>query len=193
MDEQKKAMERAKLVAKVIKEGGKKGVEIEGVADMGGLKFFVTNVDTPEGDMDLLTECMNAMNAKVDEGAEERKGGSGAIGKLIFSCDAEKLLACAYVPTPLAADINVLEWLNDVLSKYSGKILCAEPEVEGGFMAKGYVDVNAEAGVFPLKIRDPALKIAIQYLIGKGQFPDDDDDEEEEEAMGDDFFDTLDC
>merc|ERR1719264_1858548 len=40
----------AKKLKKVIKEGGKRGVEIEGAADMGGLQFFCTSVDEPEGD-----------------------------------------------------------------------------------------------------------------------------------------------
>merc|ERR1719162_2044196 len=34
---------------KVSKEGGKRGVEIEGAADMGGLQFFCTSVDEPAG------------------------------------------------------------------------------------------------------------------------------------------------
>lgn len=161
---------------------------------MGGLKFFVTNVETPEGDMGLLGECMKAMNAKVDEGAEERKGGSGHVGKMIFSCDASKLLALAYVPDALAAECSVLDWLNEVLAPYEGKIMACSTKAEGGYIAKGYVEADQEKGVFPLKIRDQALKAAIQYLISKGLFPDDDDedDESEEEAMGDDFFDTLD-
>merc|ERR1712127_519391 len=52
----------AKKLKRVLKEGGKRGVEIEGAADMGGLQFFSTSVDEPEGDLDLLVESMNAMN-----------------------------------------------------------------------------------------------------------------------------------
>merc|ERR1711972_430277 len=71
----------AKKLKKVIKEGGKRGVEIEGAADMGGLQFFCTSVDEPEGSTDLLKESVAAMNAKSDPTEEERKGGSGHIGK----------------------------------------------------------------------------------------------------------------
>eukprot|EP00967_Tisochrysis_lutea_P142004 scaffold261729_cov29-Tisochrysis_lutea.AAC.2 len=46
----KEEKERAKLVAKVVKEGGKKGVEIEGAADMGGLEFFCTTIESPDGE-----------------------------------------------------------------------------------------------------------------------------------------------
>merc|ERR1719235_765185 len=66
-----------KKMAKIVKEGGKRGVEIEGAADMGGLQFFCTMMgDKMEGDLDLLIESMKAMNAKSDPSEEERKGGA---------------------------------------------------------------------------------------------------------------------
>merc|ERR1719445_2134515 len=79
------AVDPAKVLKKVIKEGGKRGVEIEGAADMGGLQFFCTSVDEPQGSTDLLMESAKAMNAKSDPTEEERKGGSGHIGKMVFS------------------------------------------------------------------------------------------------------------
>merc|ERR1712118_163617 len=92
--EEKEAARKAQL-KKCIKEGGKRGVEIEGAADMGGLQFFCCAVDLPEGDLELTTECMNAMNAKSDPTEEERKGGSGHIGKMIFSAGAKQLAIVA--------------------------------------------------------------------------------------------------
>merc|ERR1712084_7573 len=86
---------RADKLKKVIKEGGKRGVEIEGAADMGGLQFFCTSVDLPEGDLDMLVESMTAMNAKSDPTEEERKGGSGHIGKMVFSAGTEQLAVVA--------------------------------------------------------------------------------------------------
>merc|ERR1712032_1141322 len=77
--------EKKKKMKKVVKEGGKRGVEIEGAADMGGLQFFCTSVDEPDGDLELLEECMKSMNAKSDPTEEERKGGSGHVGKMLFS------------------------------------------------------------------------------------------------------------
>ena len=73
-----------KKLKKVIKEGGKRGVEIEGAADMGGLAYFCTKVDEPEGDMDLLLESVKAMNAVPDPEDEERKGCSRHIGKMVL-------------------------------------------------------------------------------------------------------------
>ena len=61
---------------------GKKGVEIEGASDMGGLDFFCTTIETPDGDTDLLLLAMEAMNAQPDAGDEERKGCSGHVTTL---------------------------------------------------------------------------------------------------------------
>merc|ERR1712125_198380 len=69
----------AKKLKKVLKEGGKRGVEIEGAADMGGLQFFSTSVDEPDGDLDLLLKSMEAMNQKCGPTEEERRGGSGHV------------------------------------------------------------------------------------------------------------------
>merc|ERR1719160_58388 len=84
-EEAPKPVDPAKKKKAVLKEGGKRGVEIEGAADMGGLQFFCTSVDEPEGDCELLDMCVTAMNQKSDPTEEERKGGSGHIGKMVFS------------------------------------------------------------------------------------------------------------
>merc|ERR1712039_812822 len=110
----------AKKLKKVVKEGGKRGVEIEGAADMGGLQFFCTSVDEPEGDVSLLVESAKAMNAKSDPTEEERKGGSGHIGKMVFSAGTEQLAILAYVPEEKQADLVGEEWLNKALSQYAG-------------------------------------------------------------------------
>merc|ERR1712003_315994 len=106
---------RKALKKKVIKEGGKRGVEIEGAADMGGLQFFCTAVDLPDGDLELLLESMKAMNQKSDPTEEERKGGSGHIGKMIFSAGPEQLAVVAYVPEEKQSQCKCEEWLQTVL------------------------------------------------------------------------------
>merc|ERR1711896_14259 len=113
---------------KVLKEGGKRGVEIEGAADMGGLQFFCTSVDEPEGDLALLEECVSSMNAKSDPTEEERKGGSGHIGKMVFSAGIEQLSICAYVPEDKQGELSCKEWLEKVLSLFSGKLVSDKPD-----------------------------------------------------------------
>merc|ERR1712003_80143 len=120
--EEDPAKKRADLLKKVKKEGGKRGVEIEGAADMGGLQFFCSSVDLPEGDMELLVESMKAMNAKSDPTEEERKGGSGHIGKMIFSAGTEQLAVVAYVPEAKQKELDCAEWIKKVLDSQAGKV-----------------------------------------------------------------------
>ena len=55
-----------KVVAKAFKEGGKKGVEIEGAADTSGLTCFCTRMQSSDGDIKLLEAAMEGMNAVPD-------------------------------------------------------------------------------------------------------------------------------
>merc|ERR1719150_845441 len=119
--DEKPAEDPAKKLKKVVKEGGKRGVEIEGAADMGGLQFFCTSVDEPEGDMELLEQSMVAMNAKSDPTEEERKGGSGHIGKMVFSAGGEQLAIVAYVPEDKIDKCDSKEWLETVLKTTPSK------------------------------------------------------------------------
>merc|ERR1712054_70676 len=107
-----------KKMKKVIKEGGKRGVEIEGAADMGGLQFFSTSVDEPQGDLEMLVESLKAMNAKPIPGEEERKGCSGHIGKMIFSAGVEQLAVIAYVPEEKIKDLECKDWIQTVLNLF---------------------------------------------------------------------------
>jgi lysyl-tRNA synthetase class 2 len=174
---------RKKKLKAVIKEGGKRGVEIEGAADMGGLQFFCTSVDEPEGDMELLQETMKAMNAQPTPGEEERKGCSGHIGKMIFSCGVEQLAVIAYVPDEKVQALECKDWLQTVLNLFGGEVLSASPG-----LCTGVVRANSDKGVFPLKIREPMILEANNYLRKKGLFPEDNSDDDDEMVFGDDDF-----
>jgi len=176
--------ERKALLKKVTKEGGKRGVEIEGAADMGGLQFFCTAVEFPAGDEELLAASMKAMNAKSDPTEEERKGGSGHIGKMIFSAGDTQLAVAAYVPEEKQGDLSCEEWLQSVLSKQPGfKVTSTAKDV-----CIGVVPADADNGIFPLKIREGMLVDANNFLRSKGLFPDDDGDDDDEYVFGDDDF-----
>jgi len=177
------AEEKKKKMKKVIKEGGKRGVEIEGAADMGGLQFFCTSVDEPEGDMEMTLECVKAMNAKSDPTEEERKGGSGHIGKMVFSAGAERLALVAYVPEEKQGELECKEWLAKVLSLYSGTL-----ESEAKDYCSGAIATDGNKNIFPLKIRDSLILEANTFLRKKGLFPEDNDDDDDDMVFGDDDF-----
>jgi len=180
---EEKAEAKKKQLKKVLKEGGKRGVEIEGAADMGGLQFFCTSVDESSGDLEMILKCVEAMNEKSDPTEEERKGGSGAIGKMVFSAGADQLAICAYVPEEKQAALVCEEWLNKVLSMYSGT-----QTVTGKTYCCGFIATDGNKNIFPLKIRDGLILECNNFLRKLGLFPEDNGDSDDEMVFGDDDF-----
>jgi len=159
-----------KKMKKVIKEGGKKGVEIEGAADMGGLQFFITTVIEPEADLDMLVESMRAMNATSDPTEEERKGGSGKIGKTIFTCTDEALNVVSYVPVEHMEKCNATEWLTNTVTEIlrggndrvgdaaaMAKTLVKTADGKEKNFAKACIKKDGELALFPLKMKDACI------------------------------------
>ena len=94
---------------------------------MGGLEFFCTTIETPEGDVELLQMAMTAMNAQPDPEAEDRKGCSGHVGKMIFSTSVEQLAIVAYVPAAKKEKIDITEWVQSVLTAVGGTVMMRPP------------------------------------------------------------------
>jgi hypothetical protein len=153
---------------------------------MGGLQFFCTAVDEPEGDLEMLEKSMEAMNAKSDPSEEERKGGSGHIGKMIFSCAVEHLAVCAYVPEDKLGELSCKQWLEKVLALFGGSLTKESEQV-----CIGIVKANSDKGVFPLKIREPMILEANNFLRSKGLFPEDNGEDSDEMVFGDDDFPSM--
>merc|ERR1712190_624384 len=174
-----------KKMKKIMKEGGKRGVEIEGAADMGGVQFFCTSVDEPNGDVDMLYESMKAMNAKNDPSEEERKGGSGRIGKMIISKDQNdsKLAMVAYCPPGKQGILTADVWMKEMLAKLGG----GEFLFGDATTAKALLTNDPDKGLFVLKLKDSAITFSINYLKKKGLFPDGNDDDDDY-VFGDDDF-----
>jgi len=193
--EKEAAKARDKLIKAVIKEGGKKGVEIEGASDMGGLDFFCTTCETPEGDMELLQLVMTSMNAEPDPEAEDRKGCSGHVGKMIYSVNVEQLVMVAYVPADKLAKVDVSEWMDHVCAAVSGKVTkvaTAAVSPNGGMVVEAVVMGDPSKDKFPLKDKDSAMAAAFAFLRLKDAFPEDQSDDEDEVCFGDDAFDNID-
>lgn len=175
---------------KVKKEGGKRGVEIEGAADMGGLEFFSTALEEPNGDVTLLLKSLEAMNAKPIPGEEERKGCSGHIGKAIFSAGDEQLAVVTYLPPGWKADTSKHqqtttpeEWVKAIIANFGGEVQKCTASYGTAIIKK-----DDSKGVFPLKIRDPMILESNNFLRSKGLFPEDKDSDDDEYVFGDDDF-----
>jgi len=174
---------RKKQLKKVIKEGGKRGVEIEGAADMGGLQFFCTSVDEVTGDLEMIVESVKAMNNQPIPGDEERKGCSGHIGKMIFSAGTDQLAVAAYVPKEKQGELECDEWLAAVLALFKGEVI-----IKDKTLSTGRVKTDGNNNIFPLKIREPMLLEANNFLRKRGLFPEDKDSDDDDMVFGDDDF-----
>jgi len=198
---------RAKLVAKVEKEGGKKGVEVEGASDMGGLAFFCTYLMEPDGDLELTELGFNSMNAEPDPTQEERRGGAGHVGKMVFSAGQRTLAVLCNVPENRLVDtpdkdpekapmqaMHAGKWVNTVVDTMretvKGEIKIVE---EKDTFAKALIELNdadIEAGVAAIKLKDEAMKEAYKVLNEHNCFEDDGDESEviyHFEGEGDDY------
>jgi len=168
---------KAKLQKAIIKEGGKRGVEIEGASHLGGLDFFCTTIDLPAGDVSLLSMAMIAMNAAAEPGAEDRKGCSGHVGKMIFSAGVEQLALVAYVPAAKADKVDVAEWVQEVLTAVGGMVMMRPPEPadspNGGLTIEAVIKADPENGRSATKDKDLAMAAAFAFLRAKGAFPED--------------------
>lgn len=187
-DEPKPAPSRADIIKKVVKEGGKRGVEIEGVSDMGGLNFFCTAVEQPKGDLEFTEMSVDAMNADSDPTEEERRGGSKNVGKMIFS-DGEDLAIVCYVPEALQSKTTADVWMQNMLKtmgESSGYVAAKSNKTKAFALLK----CDKEKGRFSIKLKDTGIGAANAYLREHGLFPDDDDDEDDM-CFGDDDFPSM--
>ncbi len=141
---------------------------------------------------------MTAMNAPPDpDNAEERKGCSGHVGKMIFSAGTEQLAMVAYVPeAPLknGTKIDISEWCAAVCDAVGGNVHKPPAKAEspdGGLTVEMCVKADKDAGKFPLKDKDAAMAAAFAYLREKGAFPEDNSDSDDDPVYGDDAFDDI--
>ena len=67
--------------------------DVDVLLRQGGLEFFTTQIESAEGDLELLQAAMDAANKEVDPADEEAKGGSGEVGKVRQIIDFPESLA----------------------------------------------------------------------------------------------------
>eukprot|EP00049_Salpingoeca_infusionum_P005646 m.94864 g.94864 ORF g.94864 m.94864 type:complete len:181 (+) comp13032_c0_seq1:498-1040(+) len=166
-------MATEKQIKAALKEGGKKGQDIAGLADM-GCKFFHVTLENCIGSVELVEKAMEGANREVEEGAEDRKGGAGEVAKMLLSAGDEQLVAYCHVPESLKEQCNINEWVDRVVANMGEVEYLEKTETMIKFVAKK----NKELGQFPLKMRDEAINFGYAFLKEKMLVPDDDSDDD---------------
>jgi hypothetical protein len=172
----------------IKKEGGKKGSEIAGAADMGGMSFMNCSLDSMDlggktiGEVERMATALAEMNRPVDPEAEETKGGSEHVAKALFSYGSEKTGVVCYVPLEHQKTVTAEQWCGEIVGGLGGTVLPGATAE----LAKG--EIGGGPDRFPIKLKDEALSASIKFLVKVGVFPDKDDDSEDEMVFGDDDF-----
>eukprot|EP00043_Microstomoeca_roanoka_P005696 m.57370 g.57370 ORF g.57370 m.57370 type:complete len:796 (+) comp13076_c0_seq1:93-2480(+) len=166
--------DEGKLKKEALKEGGKKGQDLAGMYDMGGIKFYHVVMEKCEGRLDLLELALQGMNKEVEEGAEERKGGAGQLAKMLLSASVEQLAIICNVPACLT-DLTAKAWLTEAAQ---GMALEIVEEAEGGSVIKAVIKANPDKEAFPLKMRDAIVSVGFSILTKKGLVPDEESDDD---------------
>eukprot|EP00919_Chromeraceae_sp_WS-2016_P037710 GHVR01090037.1.p1 GENE.GHVR01090037.1~~GHVR01090037.1.p1 ORF type:complete len:175 (+),score=62.92 GHVR01090037.1:43-567(+) len=160
-----------KQIKASLKEGGKKGVDLSGINDMGGISFFTLSMESPDGNMDLLKKCMEGANLEVDEAAEDRKGGAGNIAKAFLSSGEQELSIIVDMPTCLADKIDKDEWMKVMLeAAKAGEVVEKTDRYTTAVIKK-------EGEIFPIKARDLCVAASFTFLRSKGVVPEPADDD----------------
>jgi len=150
-----------------------------GVSAMGGVCYFNVSVDEPAGDMDLLQHLLDGSNVKVDEAAEERKGGADDLGKAFLSAGETQLAIIFHVPKELAErkGVTMQEWMDALLAPVKGKGMQVVEQTEE--VAKVIVPANPDGDAFPLKMRDECTGCGFAFLRERGLIPADDSSDDD--------------
>lgn len=167
-----------------FKEGGKKGQDICGLRDMGGVSYFHLCLETPAGNLELLKHAMEGMNVVVAPDAEERKGGAGDIAKVLFTCDDDNLYYLMHVPENLEEKMGLQTWFDEINKEVGGE--CIE-KLEEQRMLVGHAKADQTNGKYTLKMRDAAVARGFAVLREK-QLVLADEDSDDEMVFGDDDF-----
>lgn len=172
----------AKKIKAVVKEGGKKGQDICGLNDMGGVSFFHLSLDSVGGDWEMMEHALTGFNAEVDPEAEDRKGGASKLGKMLFSYTNEKLIFLCHLPENLHEKVKINDWVNLILEATGGKVVS-----ESATVVKGEALADPDNGKYAIKMRDDAICKAYAWLCSQ-QLVLADDSDDDEMVYGDDDF-----
>ncbi len=148
-----------KEIKAAIKEGGKKGQDLAGMSDMGGISFFSVAMEKCLGEMSLLEKAIEGANKEVDPEGDDRKGGAGGIGKIFLSANDKRLALYAHVPKALHAKLPMKDWLAAGLQGFEPIVIEETEEIY-----KAEIPANADKEQFPLKMRDLFINQAFSIL-----------------------------
>jgi lysyl-tRNA synthetase class 2 len=165
------AFEKQKKAA--LKEGGKKGQDLEGMADMGGCSYFHVALEDCQGNHELVVLAMQGANKVVDPEGEDRRGGAGHVAKCFFSTSDSMLVCHLHLPE-IRTEMTLKEWVDETVKNLKeadgggAKVTVVSQDERTAVLE---IPADADSGIFPLKVRDYAINRGFDFLRAKQLVP----------------------
>lgn len=169
----KLSKEETKAIALSVKEGGKKGQDLCGMAAF-GVHFFCVSVESAGDSWDKMQNIMDGMNKEIDPEADDRKGGAHDLAKILFCAGPTKLMIYAHVPAELSDKAGLTEFLKAVGEPVGATYLDGASD----YFAKAEVMADPDNNKYPLKLKDAAIGAGFDWLKAKSLVLDDDSDDD---------------
>ena len=150
---------------KAIKAGAKKGKDMLGIHETGGMAFFVAHVPECQGDLEMLE---TATEAAATAAAPTE------LAMCLVSNSKEALVMSCVVPASGAESLGANEWLATATAGLGGEIV---KRTATTLLYRA--PANTEANLFPHKMQDTAMARSFELLRSKKLMVDEDDGEEE--------------
>jgi len=167
-----------------LKEGGKKGQDLAGMHDLGGMIFFTVCLEQCKGDWNLMQAAIDGANKVPDPDGDDRKGGAGELYKCFLSCDETE--DCKFIFHGPSAEfkkddvtLGLRQWADQMLSASSviGEVI---EWAEDGCSGRAIAKKNEEKQLFPLKQRDAAIGVSFDMLRERHLIPEEDSGSEQD-------------
>lgn len=174
----KKEEAAEKAFKAALKEGGKKGQDLAGMHDLGGMIFFTVCLEQCNGDWDLMQAAIDGANKIPDPDGDDRKGGAGELYKCFLSCDETE--DCKFIfhgpnneYNKDGVTLGLRQWADGMLndSMVGGEVI---EWAEDGCTGRAVAKKNEEKQLFPLKQRDAAINVSFDMLRERALIPEDD-------------------
>jgi len=138
-----------------------------------GVHFFCVTVEAAEGEMKLMDKVLEGMNTEVDPEAEDRKGGAGDLGKMLFNANEHKLVIICHTPKEVMEKATAAEWMAGVL-----KVTHCTVVEKSEHIIKAEVANDPDKNIFTLKLRDEGMSASFAFLRSRQLMIEDDSDDD---------------
>jgi len=147
---------------KVTAAGSKKGKDMLGIHETGGMVFFVAHIPECQGDQEALVAATQA--AVIATTPTE-------LAMCLLTNSDEALIMSYVVPVSCADSLGIDEWLATATAGFGGEIV---KRTDTSLLYQA--PANTEDNLFPHKMQDTAMARSFELLRSKKLMVDDDDE-----------------